>query len=321
MLTIRVGLSWALLGLGVVLVAAASLAFGSADLGAAVVWDALRGTADPLARSVIFDLRLPRWLAACGVGSSLAVAGVLLQTLFRNPLADPYVLGVSGGAATGALLALLLGAGIAGSQYAAIGGALLATLLVMLLAKGPDNLRLLLSGVVVAASCGALITLMLVAASSDQLRGMIFWLAGDLSLAASPWTSLVLAIGGAVSATLFATPLDVMRSGELRARTLGLDTVRWRVLIITATVLLTAVAVTTAGTIGFVGLVTPHAVRLLFGTSSHRVVAPAAALAGATLVAGADLLARTLVAPRQLPVGAIMALVGAPIFACLLRRT
>lgn len=321
MLNFRLGLSWCLLSVAFCGVAAGSLTLGSAELPAHAVWAALRGGADPLANSVVIGLRLPRWLAACGVGSSLAVAGVLLQALFRNPLADPYVLGVSGGAAAGAVLTLLLGAGLAASQYGALAGALIATVLVMLLARGTDNLRLLLSGVVVAAGCGALITLFLVAASGDQLRGMIFWLAGDLSLAATPWRSVTLAVCGVVLAMLFATPLDVLGTGELRARTLGLDTGRWRSLILVAAVILTAVAVTTAGTIGFVGLVIPHAVRLLFGTSSHRIVAPAAALAGATLVAGADLVARTIIEPRQLPVGAIMALVGAPIFAWLLRRT
>jgi iron complex transport system permease protein len=320
MLTIRCGLGWLLLGLAFVAVSVASLGVGPAELSLTAVWAALRGLGDPLAQSVVLGLRLPRWLAACGVGSSLAVAGVLLQALFRNPLADPYVLGVSGGAAVGGLLALLGGASVAGGQLGAAGGALLATLTVILLARGTDSLRLLLSGVVVAAACGAVVTLLLVIASDDQLRGMIFWLAGDLSLASAPWASLALALAGGLLATLFAMPLDVLAGGELRARTLGLDVARWRRVIVVAAILLTSVAVTTAGTIGFVGLVTPHLVRLLFGTSAHRIVAPAAALAGATLVAAADLLARTVAAPRELPVGAVMALIGAPLFALLLRR-
>lgn len=319
MLTIRHGLVAALLVLAFLLTAALSLLLGSVPVPAGEVWAALTGGADTMTRSVVLGLRLPRWLAACGVGSSLAVAGVLLQALFRNPLADPYMLGVSGGASVGALLALSAGAGLAGSQGGAIAGALFATAAVFLLSRGADTLRLLLSGVVVAATAGAIATLLLVLASIETLRGMLFWLAGDLSVAQSPLASCALALTGGLFATWFARPLDVLASGELRARTLGLDVERWRALIAGAAVVLTAVAVTTAGTIGFVGLITPHLVRLLLGSSSHRLVAPAAALAGATLVAAADLLARTVADPRQLPVGAIMALIGAPLFASLLR--
>ncbi len=309
-----------MLGLLFVAVSVASLLSGSADIAIPAVWDALRGLGDPLAQTVVLELRLPRWLAACGVGSSLAIAGLLLQALFRNPLADPYVLGVSGGAAVGALLALLAGASALMGQLGAVLGALAATTALLLLARGTDSLRLLLSGVVIAALCGAVVTLLLVAASGDQLRGMIFWLAGDLSLARTPWLSLSLAIAGGLLATLFAKPLDLLSGGELRAQTLGLDVSRWRNILVGSAVLLTAVAVTSAGTIGFVGLVTPHLVRLLFGSSSHRIIAPATALAGAILVAAADLLARTVAEPRQLPVGAIMALIGAPVFALLIRR-
>ena len=321
MLTIRYPLVWLALVLLFLTVSAASLTIGSVDLSVSAVLDALRGRADPLTSSVVLDLRLPRWLAACGVGGSLAVAGVLMQALFRNPLADPYVLGVSGGAAVGALLALLAGAGLIGGQLGAVAGAGAAGLGVLLLARGTDSLRLLLSGVVMAAGTGAIVTLLLVSAPLERLRGIIFWLAGDLSMADAPVASVLLGIGGAAAAVAFATPLDVLSGGELRARTLGLDVSRWRNLIAITAIVLTAVAVMTAGTIGFVGLITPHLVRLMFGTSAHRVVAPASALAGATLVAGADLLARTLASPRQLPVGAIMALIGAPLFAWLLRRT
>ncbi len=319
MLTIRHALVAGLLAATFLAVAAMSLLWGSVSIPAGDVWHALLGGGDAMTRSVVLGLRLPRWLAACGVGSCLAVAGVLLQALFRNPLADPYMLGVSGGASVGALLALSAGAGLAGSQGGAIAGALVATSAVFLLSRGTDTLRLLLSGVVVAATTGAIATLLLVLASIETLRGMLFWLAGDLSVSQSPGASIAMALAGGVLATCFARPLDVLSSGELRARTLGLDVERWRALIAGAAVLLTSVAVTTAGTIGFVGLITPHLVRLLLGSSSHRLVAPAAALAGATLVAGADFLARTVAEPRQLPVGAIMALIGAPLFASLLR--
>jgi iron complex transport system permease protein len=240
--------------------------------------------------------------------------------LFRNPLADSYVLGVSGGSALGALLALLLGGSLWFVQTSAAAGAVLATLLVLALARGGGTVRVLLTGVVLASACGALVTLVLVMADNGQLRGMMFWLAGDLGWAARPWAMA----GGALLATLvvglLARPLDVLATGETTAQSLGLDLTRWRMVIVILSGLLTAGAVIQGGTIGFVGMVVPHLVRLAFGTAAHRVVVPAAALAGGTLLAAADLVARTVAAPRQLPVGAIMALLGVPIFLALLRK-
>jgi iron complex transport system permease protein len=301
------------------LVLAVALLVGSAGLSPARILAALATGGDPTARAVLLELRLPRVLAAFGVGSSLALTGVLLQALFRNPLADPFVLGVSGGAAAGALSAMLLGATLAGSQAGAVGGALVAILLVQLLARGGGTARLLLTGVVIASACGALVSVLLAIADSNQLRGMVFWLAGDLGWAGNPALSLGAAALAAAGSIALARPLNVLASGELRARTVGLDVDRWRPLLFLVCAALTAIAVVSAGTIGFVGLVTPHAVRLLYGTSDHRVVAPASAILGGTLVALADLVARTAVSPRQLPVGAIMALVGAPLFITLLR--
>jgi iron complex transport system permease protein len=269
--------------------------------------------------SVLFQVRLPRVLAAFGVGGLLALAGVLLQALFRNPLADPYVLGVSGGAAVGALCAMLAGFAALPVQCSAVAGALSSVGLVYALARGGGTARLLLTGVVVASACGALVSVLLAVATTVQVRGMVFWLAGDLSWALSPGASLGAGISAAVLAVVVARPLNVLASGELRARAVGLELETWRTLLFIACALLTAIAVVSAGTVGFVGLITPHAVRLAFKTSDHRLVAPTAALAGGTMLAAADLIARTVVAPRQLPVGAIMALVGAPIFLALLR--
>jgi iron complex transport system permease protein len=280
----------------------------------------LVGDGDEAARSILLDVRLPRVLAAYGVGGLLALTGVLLQALFRNPLADPYVLGVSGGAAVGALLALLAGASALAVQSAAGAGALAAVATVFVLARGGGTPRLLLTGVVLASACGALVSVLLSLASTANVRGMVFWLAGDLEWAFNPWVSAVTAVGAVALAVLVARPLNVLAAGELRARSVGLTLEAWRLLVFIACAALTALAVVSAGTVGFVGLITPHAMRLTLKTSDHRVIAPAAALAGGTLLAGADLIARTAAAPRQLPVGAVMALIGAPCFILLLRR-
>jgi iron complex transport system permease protein len=159
-----------------------------------------------------------------------------------------------------------------------------------------------------------------VLADDGQLRGMMFWLAGDLGWAAHPWTMLIAALLATTAVALISRPLDVLATGETTAQSLGLDLTRWRIVIVVLAGLLTAGAVIQGGTIGFIGMVIPHLVRLAFGTAAHRVVVPAAALAGGTLLAAADLVARTVAAPRQLPVGAIMALLGVPMFLVLLRR-
>jgi len=297
----------------------ASLCIGSSDISLPRVLRALAGADDETVRSVLLQVRLPRLLAAFGVGGLLALAGVFLQALFRNPLADPYVLGVSGGAAVGALCAMLAGLAALAVQSAAVAGALASVALVYLLARGGGTARLLLTGVVVASACGALVSVLLAVATTVQVRGMVFWLAGDLSWALTPGASLAAAVLAAVLAVIVARPLNVLASGELRARAVGLELETWRTLLFIACAVLTAIAVVSAGTVGFIGLITPHAVRLAFKTSDHRLVAPTSALAGGTMLAAADLIARTIVSPRQLPVGAIMALVGAPIFLALLR--
>ena len=297
----------------------AALLIGSSGIGLSRALAALAGAGDEATRNVLIAVRLPRVLAAFGVGSLLALSGVLLQALFRNSLADPYVLGVSGGAAVGALLAMIAGAAAVMVQSAAVLGALAAVAMVYLLARGGGTPRLLLTGVVLASACGALVSVLLALADASRVRGMVFWLAGDLEWAVSPWLSAGAALLAVAIAIVVARPLNVLAAGELRARTVGLALEAWRTLLFIACATLTAIAVVSAGTVGFVGLITPHAVRLSFRTSDHRIVAPAAALAGGMLLAGADLVARTIASPRQLPVGAIMALVGAPLFVMLLR--
>jgi iron complex transport system permease protein len=298
----------------------ASLLNGGSGVTGRQAIAALLGAGDETARSVMLDVRLPRLLAALGVGGLLALAGVLLQALFRNPLADPYVLGVSGGAAVGALLAMMGGALAGGVQAGGVGGALAAVTLVYALARGGGTSRLLLTGVVIASASGALVSVLLALSDSGRVRGMVFWLAGDLGWAFNPWGSAAAAVGAAGLSLLVGRPLNVLAAGELRARSLGLQIEVWRTALFIGCATLTAIAVINAGTVGFVGLITPHAIRLLFRTSDHRIVAPASVLLGGILLAAADLLARTAASPRQLPVGAIMALVGAPLFIALMNR-
>lgn len=316
----RMAPRFALLAACAALIAVLGLVVGSTDIGMRPALAALFGDLSEPARTVVLELRAPRLLSAFTIGALLALAGVLLQALFRNPLADSYVLGVSGGSSVGALFALLFGASLWVVQCSAALGAMLTTLLVLALARGGATVRVLLTGVVVAAACGAMVTLVLVLADNGQLRGMMFWLAGDLGWAAHPWTMAIATLLATALVFAISRPLDVLATGETTAQSLGLDLGRWRIGIVLIAGALTAGAVIQGGTIGFVGLVIPHFARLAFRTAAHRIVVPAAALAGGTLLAAADLVARTAAAPRQLPVGAIMALLGVPMFLVLLRR-
>lgn len=300
-----------------------ALAIGSVTIAPADIWAVLQGEGSLLHSTLIWDLRLPRTLAAFATGGLLAVAGALMQVLLRNPLADPYVLGLSGGAAVGALLAMLAGMGtllISGSAFA---GAMLATVLVFGLAHGTGSWtasRLLLTGVVVAAGWGALITLMLALTPSYKLPGMLYWLMGDVSYARTPWPALlVLALAILVIMPL-ARNLNVLARGSMQAAALGVSVrpLEWTIYLLAS--LLTATAVTTAGSIGFVGLIVPHMLRLVLG-NDQRIILPASALAGGTLLVLADTLARTVIAPEQLPVGVITALLGVPTFLYLLHRS
>ena len=302
------------------LVITLSLICGSTLSNPATVLHVLVGGGDPLTRTIVLSLRLPRLLNALGVGSLLALTGVALQALFRNPLADPYILGVSGGAAFGAICALAAGLAAVAVQGAAALGALVTLVLVWALARRAGATRVLLTGVAVASVCGALVTLVLTSADESRVRSMVFWLAGDLSWDSHPTLTLALAVLTVAAAVLLARPLNVLAAGDVRARSVGLDVSVWRALVYGIAAVLTAIAVVSAGTIGFVGLITPHFARLLFRTHDHRIIAPAAAVLGATLLALADLVARTVAAPRQLPVGAIMAVAGTPLFLVLLRQ-
>jgi iron complex transport system permease protein len=281
-----------------------------------------RGEADTVTTRVMLELRWPRSAAAFTTGGLLALAGTLMQVLLRNPLADPYVLGISGGAASGALLALLFGVGGLWLQGAAFTGALFSMLLVFGLAHGSGSWttsRLLLTGVVIAAGWGAVIGFLLALSPDQGLRNMVFWLMGDLSYANLPTTGFVILMGGLLAATAMGRSLNILIHGDLTAGALGVSVLPLRRLIYLLASLLTATAVTLAGSIGFVGLIVPHMLRLL-GVRDHRLLLPAAVLLGGGLLIIADMLARTLLAPRQLPVGILTAMLGVPLFLLLLHH-
>ena len=276
---------------------------------------------DPLARTLVLELRLPRALGAFAVGGLLALAGVVMQVLLRNPLGDPYVLGVSGGAGLGALLALWWALPAAWTAAAACAGALVSMLLVFALAArgGWGATRLLLTGVILASGWTALLTLVLALAPAARLPGMLFWLMGDLSDPGDTGPAWGVLLGGLALALPLARPLDLLLRGEAQAAVLGVDVSRLHRGLFLLGSLLTAAAVTQAGGIGFVGLVVPHLARLA-GATAHRLLIPAAVLLGGGLLVLADTLARTLLAPRQLPVGVITAGLGVPLFLWLLNR-
>jgi len=315
-----------LLFVGLLLLLAATffvaLASGSADVSVAEMFSALRGDAPQQIQSLVIDLRLPRALTAFAVGGLLAVAGVLMQVLLRNPLAEPYILGSSGGAAVAALLAMVFGMGSTIVDISAFGGAMAATLVVFAIAHGTGSwtpTRLLLTGVVLAAGFSAATTLLLALSPDQNLRGMLFWLMGDLSFAFEPGRCLWLLGILVITGTLGARHLNVLSRGELQAAIVGMPVRGFRYLIFAASALATALTVTTVGVIGFIGLVVPHLIRLVAG-SDHRVVLPASALGGGALLVIADTLARTIMAPRQLPVGALTAAIGVPLFLVLMSR-
>ena len=298
------------------------LASGSLALAPGRIWATLAGGGSPLERELILGLRLPRVLGAFAVGGLLALAGALMQVLLRNPLGDPYVLGVSGGAASGALGAMLMGLSVFWLQASAFAGALFSMLLVFALARGHgvwSPSRLLLTGVVVAAGWGALISFLLAVSPGARLPGMLFWLMGDLSDVRQPALPLTATGLGLLVAWLLARPLDLLARGELQAAALGVAVAPLRLGVFLLASLLTALAVTSAGSIGFVGLVVPHLLRLA-GARKHRRLLPGAVLAGGALLVLADALARSLLAPQQLPVGVITALLGVPLFLYLLNR-
>lgn len=280
-------------------------------------------------------VRMPRALSAFAVGASLALSGALMQLVLRNPLADPYVLGISGGAAAGALgLTWLLPATLMtyGLHVGAFAGALLATALLFGLAypslissrqrinDTQAGLRLILTGVMIAAASGALITLLLSVSDDTSLRGALFWLMGDLEASELIWPVWLMLALAMVWSIHNAVGLNVLSHGELTAFLLGVPTHQLRIATLLVAAFTTATAVSVAGTIGFVGLVVPHALRLVVG-NDQRLLLPASALVGGAVLCLADLIARSIAAPVQLPVGVITSIVGVPVFLVLLTRS
>jgi iron complex transport system permease protein len=276
--------------------------------------------------SILVDIRLPRvFLAAC-VGASLAAAGAGLQALLRNPLAEPYLLGVSNGAALGTMLAFVFFENIEFSRPAmAFAGAAAATMVVYRMAKGRAGMtveRLVLSGVIVTTFLSSVIVLFTSLLDAAKLRSFTFWLLGDLSQATinGVYLCFTAAVVGTAILASQARALNLMMVGERDALDFGVEVGRVRLLVFGASALLVGASVAASGSVGYVGLVVPHIVRMASG-SDNRSVIPFSAIAGASFVVLADLIARTAIAPRELPVGAITALVGAPVFIYLLRRS
>jgi iron complex transport system permease protein len=318
------------LALLLMLVLAIALASGSSALTFSEVPRLLFQPDGSGASDILHQLRLPRAYAAMGTGALLALAGALMQVLLRNPLADPYVLGLSGGAALGALSALFFGCGVWLVHLGAFGGALVVVIAVFGLAhhdlgridvvsSQDSSPRLLLTGVMFSSLTMAGVSLLLTLAPGERLRGMLFWMLGDLSGADMHPALMLVPLLMLALLWPFGRELNLLLRGPGPAQMLGVRVARLRGLIYVIASAAAALAVATAGTIGFVGLVVPHALRLLIG-NDQRVLIPASALAGAAFLLAADTVARTVAAPLQLPVGVITALVGAPTFIVLLIR-
>jgi iron complex transport system permease protein len=314
---------------GVALLAALAVlgvAGGAVPLAPGAVLGALAGRGDAATLAIVRDLRLPRVALAALVGAALGSSGAALQGVLRNALAEPYLLGVSGGAAVGAVLVAT--AGVASAALVPLGafaGAVTAAALVLAVARaggGGSDVRLLLTaGVVVGAFANAGVMVALADAPADQVRGALWWMMGSVAGAAWPQVAWLAGYAAAALAALvlWARDVDALALGEDPAAALGVDVERAARRVFVAASLLAAASVAAAGLVGFVGLVVPHLARAA-GARSHRALIPAAALAGASLVVAADLAARTVRAPLELPLGAVTALVGVPFFLARLRR-
>ena len=276
-------------------------------------------------KDIVFDVRLPRIALGILVGASLATSGAGFQALLRNPLAEPYVLGVSSGAALGAILSLIFAPHVSGAiQFAAfVGAGATITAVYFLGRRGGqlDSPTLLLGGIVAASFLSAAIIFLMTTLSGRDLRGMAFWLMGDLATQPNVsllwlYLGLVVAAGAIYSAS---SDLNLILTGEKEAQHLGVNVDRVKIVVYISASVLTGLAVSVSGAIGYVGLLVPHVMRMMFGTD-YRVLIPTSAIGGAILIVLADTLARTVVAPTELPVGAMTALAGAPVFIYLMRR-
>ena len=298
-----------------------ALCMGSMEINFSQVLSALLGDSNNLESRVVLELRVPRVVSGFLVGGMLALAGALMQVLLRNPLAEPYVLGVSGGASVFALLVMVMGMPAIWVNIGAFSGALVSILLVFGLARLGENwnpMRILLTGVVIAAGWGALINFILAVSPSTQIYGMLFWLMGDLVYAKFSVFSFIVLLSCLLISLAIARSLNLLTYGDEQAAVLGVSVTRLRYLIYFLASLLTATAVMQAGSIGFIGLIIPHLVRILLG-SDHRLLLPVSVLLGGCLLVTADGLSRSIIAPQQLPVGVLTAMIGVPLFLVLLQ--
>jgi iron complex transport system permease protein len=298
---------------------AAGLLVGSVPLSLDEFASALRGE-QTLAADIVWRLRAPRVAAAFCAGGLLAVAGAFMQALLRNPLADPYLFGVSGGAALGALVAMAAGLGGLASAAFGFGGAAAVALIVALLAlraRDWNPYRLLLSGVVVAAGLNAVISLLLILAPGTAVKGLLFWLMGDFGHSRVPATEALLLAVLIVFGFARGQPMNVLGIGRMKAASLGVEVTRLESMLYLGAAAATAAAVLLGGTIGFIGLIVPHLCRLL-GVHDHRALVPLSALLGGSLLVLADTAARSLWAPVQLPAGILTALIGVPLLLALI---
>jgi iron complex transport system permease protein len=299
------------------------LSAGSTNVALSEIIKILLGSGSGSEEQIIMDIRLPRVLYAALVGGGLSIAGAVFQAVLLNPLAEPYILGISSGGTFGAVLSMLLGFSMWGTQLFAFGGALIVMLLVFLVGKKYGELEpnvLLLSGVMIGAFFSAAILFMMTILN-DSLRTAVFWLIGNLSLARKE--SLLFIFVVVVSISLFLTmnsyKLNLLSLGNDAAKQLGLNTSRLKIVIYLLTSLMIGAIVSVSGIIGFVGLIIPHICRMLFGVD-NRIILPASFFIGASYLILADALSRIIIAPSEMPVGAITALMGAPIFIYLLRK-
>jgi len=296
------------------------LAVGSVPIPPAKLLSALVQPGNDAISGIVWQLRLPRVLAAFSCGALLALSGTLMQVLLRNPLADPYVFGISGGAALGVMFGMLLGAGTFAQTGLGLGGAILASGLVFGLSLRAGNwnpYRLLLTGVVVAAGLNALLSLILVLAPHTAVKGMLYWLMGDLGYAGHPLPGLLVLALLFVVAMPFAPAMNVLALGRMKAQSLGVAVSGIEIVLFGVAAIAAVTAVLIGGTVGFVGLIVPHLVRLL-GLADHRSLLPGAVLVGGAFLTLADTVARSAWAPLQFPVGVLTALLGVPILLLLL---
>jgi len=305
------------------LVISSALLIGSISLSMHDIWHALVSEQSTTTSQIIHVLRLPRILGAFSCGALLALAGALMQVLLRNPLADPYILGISGGAAVVTLILMTIGFTGFVLTSGAFAGSMLSMFIVFGLAQAKGSwspTRLLLTGIVVAAGWGAVISFILAVAPDKNLHSMLFWLMGDLSYINTVWPSYVVLTIAFVLTMMIARHLNILLHGALKASSVGIDVKRIRLFVYLLASLITATAVTIAGTIGFIGLIVPHILRLL-GVTKHRWLIPCSCLLGGCLLVVADSVARIIIQPHQLPVGVITAMIGVPIFLILLHRS